>query len=220
MSHKPIPMIGKSFGRLAVISQAPNGAAGRRWNCKCLCGGATTASGADLRSGHTKSCGCWSKEVVANVKTKHGCTPKGGPLPPEYTTFHNMHRRCYDDTRKDFPRYGGRGIKVCQRWHDFASFFVDMGPRPSREHSLDRINSNGDYEPNNCRWATALQQQNNRSDNRIVTWRGKTRTLSEWSRAIGIEPQTLLKRLDRWAIDRAMTATLRADRRRDGKAGV
>lgn len=214
---RDIEMIGLMFGRLRVVKRAPDGAAGRRWACVCLCGNETVSLGYDLRSGHSKSCGCLASDVIRRIKTKHGHAPKGRQPSSEYVCFKNMHGRCYDTKDSSYHRYGGRGIMVCPRWHDFNAFIEDMGLKPSRRHSLDRIDPNGHYEPSNCRWATSAEQQNNRTNNRLVTWLGITRTLSEWSHSTGIPTHTLGKRLARWPLDRAMTHPLRPDRRRHAK---
>lgn len=212
-------MLGRTFGRLTVLSRADNGKAGRRWNCVCKCGKTSTVLGQQLRNGEVKSCGCYSLEISTKRLTKHGHAT-GGKISPELTAWNNLRGRCYDHADKSYATYGRRGIRVCDRWmgeNGFPAFIADMGPRPSTQHSIDRIDPNGDYEPNNCRWATAREQQNNRTDNHRITWNGRTQNISEWSRELGISPHTLGKRIERWPIDRAMSAPLRKDRRRDAK---
>ncbi len=109
-----------------------------------------------------------------------------------YWSYHNMISRCYKEYDKKFPHYGGRGIKVCDRWLEgFHNFFEDMGEKPSPDHSLDRIDTNGDYYPENCRWATREEQQNNRRDNVIVSFNGKEQTLAQWSRETGVSAKLL-----------------------------
>ena len=127
-----------------------------------------------------------------------------------------MKTRCYN---KKFPKYrthGARGITVCERWRNsFEAFIEDMGPRPSPAHSLDRKNNDGDYEPDNCRWATAQEQASNRSTNRTITACGRTMLLKEWAKALGADPTTILGRLDRgWDPTRAVTAPPRRQRQR------
>ncbi len=108
-----------------------------------------------------------------------------------------MRERCQDAKNKAFAYYGGRGITVCSQWDSFEAFYADMGPRPSHQHSIDRINNDGNYEPGNCRWATRLQQNNNRSSNVFISCGGESLTASEWSRRTGIRLYTILRRLAR-----------------------
>jgi hypothetical protein len=118
-----------------------------------------------------------------------------------------MKKRCYIPSSTGFANYGGRGITVCERWRDsFEAFFADMGPRPSPKHSLERINNGGHYEPGNCRWATKLQQSENRRTNRLFTHNGRTQTISQWSRETGINYYRLHTRLCvlKWSPERAL----------------
>jgi len=130
---------------------------------------------------------------------------------PEYTAWIDMCYRCSDaDGNTDYHLYGGRGIKVCDRWRrSFLDFLADMGPRPPK-HTIDRIDNNGNYEPGNCRWATTHQQARNRRDNSRYTYQGRTLCLVEWAESTGIHPQTLARRLWRgWPFDKAITTPLR-----------
>jgi hypothetical protein len=173
MSHV-IVLTGLRFGRLVVKARGERKASSTQatWICQCDCGNVCTVIGQVLRLGHTQSCGCIHSEMVAarNRKNKtHGLTING--ITPEYRAWSALKNRCYNKSNKDFRKYGGRGISVCQRWADsFMAFFEDMGPRPSKRHSIDRINNDGNYEPGNCRWATPKEQVNNRrcSRRRIV----------------------------------------------------
>jgi hypothetical protein len=135
--------------------------------------------------------------TVATYKTR----------PVEYRTWSGMRVRCRNPNFKDWHLYGGKGIKVCARWESFAAFFADMGPKPSRHHSLDRIDSHGNYEPSNCRWATAKEQANNwATRNRKLTFRGETLSLPQWAGRLGLTRESLRDRLaSGWSIKKALT---------------
>src|SRR4051812_30076529 len=115
---------------------------------------------------------------------------------PEFNVWRGMLKRCHLPTDKDYPNYGGRGIEVCERWkHSFVNFHQDMGDRPEPHLSVDRIDTNGNYEPSNCRWTTSTQQNRNRRNNHLVTFRGETKTISEWAEITGIQKSTIRRRL-------------------------
>ena len=139
----------------------------------------------------------------------HGMARRG-KMAPEYQIWAAMKRRCYNPNVADYYLYGGRGIRVCDRWRDsFKAFFEDMGKRPEGGYSLDRINSSGDYTPENCRWATALEQRWNRRDTKFVSFNGVSKPLGEWARIYGISVSRLCIRLWRgWSVERALTEPL------------
>ena len=154
-----IDMVGRRFGKLTVLSRA--GSLYKRmaaWACACECGASVVVAGAALRRGDTRSCGCGAPPRMDPRR-------KGAAKAPERRAWSAMWTRCRNRRCRSFPNYGGRGITVCARWAEFSAFLADMGPRPSPNHSLDRINVNGNYEPGNCRWATYTEQQRNRRDN-------------------------------------------------------
>lgn len=159
---KLIDLIGKQFGYLVVIGR--NGSKGGKtlWTCRCNCGREIIATASNLRTGNTKSCGCFHRERAVergrNSRT-HG-NWINGHASPTYRSWLAMHGRCKHSYVNGFEYYGGRGIKVCDRWKRFENFFADMGERPLGS-SLDRINGDGNYEPSNCRWATTLEQRHN-----------------------------------------------------------
>jgi len=153
------------------------------WLFKCECGKKKEINKRRVQDGKTKSCGCLntSREDFIKRNTTHGLCIKDGKKRPEYQVWSNMKMRCLNFNNKGYKNYGGRGIKVCKRWKDsFKNFFEDMGERPSKYHSIDRIDNNGNYEPNNCRWATNLEQGRNKRKLRLVTINGQTKCLAEW----------------------------------------
>lgn len=191
-----IDLTGQKFHRLTVLAMADTAKQRTRWKCACACGSVVVVGTDDLRKRTTKSCGCWKAEQ-AGMRAKEIMRTHGGSKLPIYKVWSMMRQRCSNPNSHKYPQYGGRGIKVCEQWQDFALFLADMGERPSAQHSLDRIDSNGDYEPGNVRWATQREQQNNRRDNRLLTVNGQTKTSSEWGRDIGVNPNLVRQRIDR-----------------------
>ncbi len=157
---------GAKYGRLTVLGLAGRDAAGRqRWLCRCDCGSQRVISSGDIRRKHkpTRSCGCLRAEVMARANLQHGhANVRNGNGSPEWNAWASMRKRCTNPRHEFFHLYGGRGITVCKRWDDFSAFLADMGARPSPEHSLDRSNNDGNYEPSNCRWATRSEQARNK----------------------------------------------------------
>lgn len=163
----------QKFGKLTVIRRVlnPNAKHGTYWECRCECGGVVVARGDALKGGYRKSCRC----LYGESHSTHGMTNT-----PEFRAWTEMLRRCSDQNRNTWHLYGGRGIRVCKRWvTSFEAFYVDMGERPSAKHSLDRIKVNGNYTPENCRWATKVEQQNNMRRNKRVNFCGRIMTLHE-----------------------------------------
>lgn len=173
---KFIDETGNKYNYLTVLERDFSLEAARRpraktfWKCKCDCGNITIVSAYELRKGLTKSCGCLRKKNASQLYVKHGLSRfPDGTIRPEFNAWVGIKTRCYNKNRPEYKRYGGRGIKVCDRWKDsFENFLEDMGERPSPRHSIDRIDVDGDYEPSNCRWATDEMQSRNqrlRKDN-------------------------------------------------------
>lgn len=146
-----------------------------------------------------------------NPRYTHGLSKSGGA---EYRTWTHMRGRCLTPTDKKYPRYGGRGIKICERWARFENFLFDMGRRPSPQHSIERLNNDGDYEPSNCVWATPKRQAQNMSRNRLLTFQGETAPMCAWADRFGILRSSFQARLNRgWPIERALTEPPRPLRR-------
>src|SRR5262245_14872347 len=142
-----------------------------------------------------------------NSSYKHGCGSRARGETPEYRSWLSALNRCPNPRARDRKYYGGRGIRVCDRWRrSFAAFLADMGPRPSPRHTLERIDNSGHYEPGNCRWATRKEQGNNTRHNRFITHEGITRTLSQWAEATGLSESCIRIRLDRlgWSVKEAL----------------
>lgn len=187
-------MVGKKYNRLIVIKESDRSLTDKiRWLCKCDCGNYTIVQGSNLRSGHVKSCGCLSKESTAIRSTTHGMYGS-----PTHKAWIGMKARCNNPNIKHFKHYGGRGIKVCKQWNKFESFYKDMGEKPEGL-TLERIDTNGNYEPSNCKWATWKEQERNRTNNRLITYRGKTQCLAAWAEEKEIVYSALLWRLDKYS---------------------
>jgi hypothetical protein len=201
-----IDLTGQRFGRLLAISFAGYGANwNSKWRCICDCGNEATIYMNALRRGQTKSCGCLHRDICSRLSTTHGHT-KRGQWSAEYRAWSCMLTRCENPNCKNYPNYGGRGIKVCEKWHSFEVFFGDMGERPSPRHSLDRWPDNdGDYEPGNCRWATRRQQGRNRTTNAYVVVQGERLVLAEACERYGISHSRVRSRIKAgWPVEKAV----------------
>lgn len=200
------------FGRLTVIGnpfRKEVGSKGQRATyveCRCECGNIQVYNLQCLKRGTTRSCGCLRRERSSHCRITHGhAKSTHAACSLEYSTWTRITQRCNNLHNHKYKNYGGRGIKVCQRWQTFENFFADMGKKPSPQHSIDRIDVDGDYCPENCRWATQKEQQNNRRDNILLSAFGRTQTLSQWAEEVGIKTGTLQYRIARkWPIEKAL----------------
>lgn len=199
---------GQRFGRLIAVRFSGFSVRCQNfsWICRCDCGKECIVRACNLRSGHTRSCGCLSQENKRSLHRVHGMNGT-----PEYIAWQKIIDRCGNPNNPFWNRYGGRGITMFQPWrHSFEEFFKHIGRKPSPKHSIDRINNDGNYEPGNVRWATPLQQSRNRGGRVFVEYRGEKLCISEWSQKVGIKLGTLLKRIrNGWPIEKAMTTTVR-----------
>ncbi|MBB3705871.1 hypothetical protein [Aminobacter aminovorans] len=195
------------MNRWTVLSRTAERGGEAKWHCRCDCGTERVIGGARLRKGLTKSCGCYKSEVTTARSTKHGHATNG--ISPTYHSWAGMTARCTNPKHKDFHRYGGRGIQVCEAWQTFAGFVADMGEKP-KGMTLERLDYNDHYRPGNCRWATHKEQARNKSNNRLMELNGQTKTLAEWVDVTGMNRGTLSDRiLNGWTDKEALTTPVR-----------
>jgi hypothetical protein len=200
---------GKKFNMLTILCEAPkrNGNDNRRVSALCDCGNASTFVRSEVIHGRTKSCGCLNSGPVTHGHTKRK------KMSPEYNSWASMKSRCLNKNVEEYSQYGGRGIKIAEEWLSFNLFFESMGVRPEGT-SLERIDNNGNYEPDNCRWATRTEQSNNRRSSAIYEYNGETKTLAQWALISKIAYNTLHARIVRfkWPLSLAMTKPARKSR--------
>lgn len=207
--------IGTRFDRWRVAGQKTRRGHHIYWPCVCDCGTKKLVNQDSLKAGNSRSCGCLISETTRARRTVHGHTAgmRGGNginASPEYSCWQNAIRRCYSKKSQRFAQYGGRGITMCARWRgSFSNFIADMGLRPEG-HSLDRIDTNGHYSPENCRWATDEQQRNNMRQCVHYDWHGERMTLAQIERKTGIPRSVIYRRIKRgWNLDRAATEAVK-----------
>lgn len=209
-------LIGRKFDRITPLGFLGIGNQGAKWLCRCDCGSIWVVTSVKLTQGTTHSCGCYQIELLIARSITHGMS---GPTGPRiYSLWADTHTRCYNQNSQSYPDWGGRGIRVCQRWHSFACYYEDMQDPPSAEHSPDRINNNGNYScgkcseclengwPMNVHWATRIQQARNKRNNRLLTANGETLCIAEWAeRDTTPNARTIWKRLNRgWSVNEAL----------------
>lgn len=200
--QKRIDLVGRKIGHLTVIRH--NG--GKKWQCRCVCGAEFEASGGHLRRGVPQSCGCKLAEHMRVKSTRHGFAAPGRRR-PEYTAWRSMRARCHDPMCKAYSYYGARGIRVCMAWREsFEVFLRDIGERPSKGHSLGRINNDRGYEPGNVRWETIDQQARNKRSAHMIVVNGERVSVTEAAAKAGVDRHLVFNRLHRgWSPDRALS---------------
>lgn len=190
-------LTGKKFSRLTVIEQLSercvNGAV--KYLCLCECGNKSKVQANKLRSGVTRSCGCLTKDKA----TTHGMYKS-----TEHSSWRSMKNRCCNKNHMHYKNYGARGIKICNRWkNSFQNFYDDMGAKPSPKHSIDRIDNNGDYEPENCKWSTEIEQARNRRGTKMYTYKNETKYAREWMDIYEISNNVFYRRVNQgWSFDK------------------
>ncbi len=202
-------MTGWKFGRLTALGPTRRilfrKATQILWLCRCECGTEKEVRGSDLRRGAQVSCGCCMREHQAKIKRTHG-QARLGHVTSDYKSWQDMRARCHRKSHRDYHNYGGRGITIDPRWDTFEQFLADMGPKPTPLHTLERNDVNSGYGPDNCRWATKLEQCKNKRSSVHVTYNGRTMIASDWAREVGIDPHLVHGRLRAgWSIERALT---------------
>lgn len=211
-----IDLSGRKFGQLTVVRRGKtikrnNGGTIPYWVCICDCGKQVEIVGGDLKSGRTQSCGCYQREAARKYHTKHNMC--GTRL---HGIWLDMKRRCRNNKRPCYGRYGGRGITICDEWNEFIPFKNWALLNGYADNlTIDRIDNDGDYEPDNCRWVTMEIQANNNSKNRILEYEGETHTMAEWAKILNISYSTIRCRVKRnWPMERIVSTPQR--RRIDG----
>lgn len=198
--RKAIIKSGQKFNKLTAVRFVETRNNSQQfWLFRCDCGKEKVICVNSVKFGRTKSCGCLVKKILLKRNFKHGMTKT-----KTFKTWSGMKLRCLNKNDKGYKNYGGRGITICKRWMKFENFYKDMGERPKNK-SLDRIDNNGNYSKENCRWANSKQQNNNKRSNHLLTYNGKTQNLKQWSEELGIKNDVIRMRLKSgWSVKRAL----------------
>ena len=204
-------LIGKKFGKLTAVANGKRNN-GKYYVCKCDCGNIKEIYGGSLINGSTKSCGClWEETNREWIENHTKYTNKQKDI---YEIWTGMKQRCYNPRAFGYEYYGGKGVGVCKRWKDsFDNFYKDMGPRPSNKHSIDRIDNNTDYSPNNCRWANSKEQSRNKESNVILELNGERKTLTDWAKELNIKRHTLYSRKRRGLSDKEILTAVHREKK-------
>lgn len=195
-----LDLAAQRFGNYVAVSYA----GGSSWHCVCDCGTERTVLTSNLRKGHSTSCGCMKPAKSRAAATRHGLADT-----PIHRAWMSMRQRCQNPNDGAYANYGGRGISVCERWESFENFAADLGPLP-RGYQIERNDVNGNYEPSNCRWATRVEQANNKRTSLRVSFNGKTQTVAQWAEEIGLKSRTLYYRIaiSKMPLEEALSPTL------------
>jgi len=202
--HNRLDLDGKRFGRWIVMGRVESREYGHgekksAWKCRCDCGAISVVTGSALNTGKSKSCGCGSRESTGARSVTHGMSKTR-----TYRIWQAMLNRCRNPKTAMYPRYGGRGIQVCERWSAFENFISDMGECPPGM-SIDRIDNDANYGPGNCRWADRHTQNRNKSSNRFIVHGGSKMCLTDWARSLSMDQASLAERIEKWGVTRALT---------------
>lgn len=206
---------GNKYGRLTILSFSNFKAEsnGRRpyWNCQCECGETVQRSSHSMKSGRTSSCGCLRREMTVKRNTTHGQAVRKQQT-DEYNTWCEIIKRTTNPKCSQYPDYGGRGIAMCPEWRNsFESFLAEVGKKPSKLHSINRINNEKSYEPGNCCWSTRAEQNRNKRNNVMITHDGVTMCAADWCEKTKIKVPTFHSRLNRgWSFKKTITTPVRA----------
>ena len=201
-----IEIIGEKYGKWIVLSEAESKNHNRAFLCRCDCGTEAVVMGHNLRTGGSVQCTQCAWESHPGRKKTHGLT--GTRI---YNIWRGIKLRCYIPSHPSFDHYGGQGITMCDRWRNsFESFLEDMGKLPTQFHQIDRIDNEGNYEPNNCRWVLPKEQQNNRRNNIMISYKGETRSVADWASVLGVNQSTLYMRVKAgWPSEKVLSTPIR-----------
>lgn len=208
MGHR-LDITGHVYGRLTVIEESGKTPQGFYiWRCKCSCGNDHHVPIQYLRSGNTKSCGCTHNEARVKRCTTHGLAPRGQRRHKAYVSWAGMKYRCDVPECAGYADYGGRGITYNEKWSTFEGFWEDMGGTWEEGISIDRVDVNGNYTKENCRWASPKEQARNKRTNRLIEYAGEVRCLTEWCEILGLSPKRISARIQRgWPVCDAFQKT-------------
>jgi len=204
---RKLDLKGKRFGRLMVIEAMENIGTYSAWLCQCDCGNKTIVATRNLQSGGTKSCGCLCRDIARESHTIHGLSRVAGKITRLYNVWNHMRHRCLNKDDPHYKYYGARGLTICQEWDDYPKFHDwALSNGYTEKLTIERIDNNSGYSPNNCRWATRKEQARNSRHNHRVFFNGEDKALIEWAEVLGVKSATLNMRLRRgWPIEKALT---------------